>query len=108
MGGVRNGAQVGAQTPQHLRRNHRREVRRQLSLRDSLDSGKNIRRPAAVKPARHDIRGQGHADPSERVGKHCASDLLTIDKYAIAIEDDHGPSDARPKESTVVPPFRIT
>jgi hypothetical protein len=91
MRGMRNGAQLRAQAAQSLRRHIRRKIQRQPALGDPLDGGENIRRPAAVKPARHGVRGQRQANPPERVGEHGGGNRFTVDKHAIAIEDDHRP-----------------
>jgi hypothetical protein len=38
----------------------------------------------------HGLRGQRYADPAESRGEHHTGDRFTVNKNAIAIEDDHG------------------
>jgi len=90
MGGVGNGTQLGAQTPQRFGGNESREIGRQSPAGGGLDRGKDVGGTAAVKPV-HRARGGGrHADAAERLGKDRSRDWFAVDNHALTIEDDQG------------------
>ena len=91
MGGMGERPQLRAQAPQRFCRNARREIRRQLSSRRRLRRWQKYR-PAGGRETGAPGSPADTVTPMlpQRVGQHRSRDRLTVDKYAIAIEDDHG------------------
>jgi hypothetical protein len=89
MCGVRNGTHLFRQAFERVGRQFGRKIRRQRPLGVLLDAAENVGGAASVKHACHRFNAQRQPDSHERIGKHCARNRLTVDKHAVAVEDNH-------------------